>query len=954
MARRVGPRRWPLAVIALLALSFGAFTFLSAYYIDLLWFKEVGFGDVFWTTLWSKIALGVTGGAVFSIVLWGNLLLVRRMAPTYRVLTPDQQVLEPFRRAVAPYLWWLMPLGSAALGVLVGIGASRGWQTFLLWRNSGGLSFHMPDPLFHRDAAFYVFTVPAMRAAQTWLFGALTGIIMLVALAHVFFGGIRPQARSERFSPQVKAHLSVLLGLLVLVKAWGFMLDRYDVLLSARGVVAGASYTDVKAQLPAYTIMTIVAVFCAVLFLVNIRMRGWALPVIGVALLGVTLLLVGGVIPTAVQKFSVEPQELQREAPYIANNIEATRAAFQLDAIDVVQAAPTPDVEAEALARNQTAIENIRLWDPQLLRQDFEQLQRLKPFYEFHDVDVDRYQLGADMRMVMLSPREVSQSGISTGGKTWQNLHLVYTHGYAAAASLVNGATEQGAPPFVLHDVPPTGDPSELADALNGPDGQPRIYYGQLSEVPFVIANSGADELDYLGGSDSTASQVTSHYEGSGGIPVGGFFRKALFAWRFGDLNLLISNLIKPESRILLYRDIEARVPKAAPFLKLDGDPYAAIVGGRVVWIWDAYTATDRVPYSQPVDLDVATQSASETMSGSVNYIRNSVKVVVDAYDGSMKFYIVDHADPIIAAWARIFPDLFTSDSEVSPELQAHFRYPENLLQIQATQYAAYHVTDPSVFYQKQDFWAIPGDPALGYNQRADAASRRNSASDALPTMRPYYVLTRLPQETSEEFALILPFVPQSRQNMVAWMAARSDPAHYGELMSYEFPSGTAVNGPVQVFNNISAFPRVSSEVTLLGNTGSQVRFGNLLVIPIEDGFLYVQPLFVESDQQDSFPELRRVVVAHGGRIGIGATLEEALVDSGLEQPPPGGTPVPPVSGPDLVPGSGSGQVDALLQQALEHFDAADVALKAGDLATYQQEIDAAQALVRRAGQASG
>lgn len=940
-----GGRRWPLILLFLAILALGLGSLLSSFYIDLLWFQEVGFTDVFWTSLWSRILLGGILGLVFFALVYVNLVIARRVAPKHRVITPQQAQIEQLRRQVEPYVGWLLPLGSAVLAIAVAVAASRNWPTFLLWRNAGDAAFGGADPLFGRDPAFYVFDLPFYRFVQSWLFSTFMGVTLITAGAHFVFGGIRPQSPIEKVTPQVKAHLSVLLGLVVLAQAWGFWLQRFALLTSERGVVTGASYTDVKAQLPALNILTIVAIVCAILFLVNIRLRGWAFPVIGVGLLVLSAVVVAGIIPTAVQKFSVEPQELQREQPYIEDNIAFTRTAFGLDNIKSTSSELADDVPPDAVEKNADTIDNIRLWDPELLRQNFEQLQRIKPYYEFEDVDIDRYVLDGRKRMVMLSPREVSQAGIPAAGATWQNKHLVYTHGYGVAAALVNGADAQGAPLFVLSDIPPEGQPPELADELNGPNGQPRIYFGQLADpgVDFLAVNTEAEELDYQGTATDDQEQVTSHYAGKGGVPVGGLFRKLLFAWRFQDINLLISDLITPESRILLYRTIQERVSQAAPFLMYDSDPYSAIVDGRVVWIWDAYTATDQYPYSERIDLATATDGL---LGGRVNYMRNSVKVVIDAYDGTMDFYVADPEDPIVQVWSKAFPNLFSPLDAAGEDLKAHFRYPENLFQVQASQFANYHVTDPTVFYQKQDFWEIPIDPAAQENGNPVSGSQVQGAA-APAILRPYYVLTALPGEPDEEFALILPFVPQGRQNMVAWMAARSDPEHYGEIVSYEFPSGTNVDGPVQVFNQINSFPRFSAERTLLGQGGSRLVFGNLLVMPLEGSFLYVQPIFVQSDQADAFPELKRVIVTHGGRIGIGATLPEALVDSGLGG---GETPVVPGEPSSGEPGDPSPGVQQLLDRALTAFAAADEALKAGDLATYQAKVEEARELIQQAG----
>jgi uncharacterized membrane protein (UPF0182 family) len=538
----------------------------------------------------------------------------------------------------------------------------------------------------------------------------------------------------------------------------------------------------------------------------------------------------------------------------------------------------------------------------------------------------------------MISAREIAQNGIPSGGGTWQNKHLVYTHGYGVVASQVNGATADGQPLFVENNIPPQGD-------LTTAPYQPRVYFGERNDVPFVVVNTGAQELDYQ---DASGTEVKAPpYSGAGGIPLGGFFQRALFAWHFKDVNLLISNLVRPDSRILLFRDIQERVPKAAPFLQFDADPYSAVVDGRIVWIWDAYTTTSGYPYSQEMDLAQATGD-STGLGGIANYVRNSVKVVVDAYSGQMTYYVSDPTDPIIQVWERAFPDLFTPKTSASPDLQAHFRYPENLFQVQAVQYSNYHVTDPSTFYGKQDFWSIPPDPAEGANASADetnaAATTSTSIVASAPPLRPYYVLTRLPGETTEEFSLFIPFTPQGRQNMVAWMAARSDPTDYGQIQAFEFPGGQNIDGPVQVFNQMQSFPQFSQEQTLLSSGGSRVRFGNFLVIPLEDSFLYVQPVFVRSNQADAFPVLKRVLVFHGGTVGLGTTLQEAIANSfGGQVPTGGGGQKPPVSG------NVDQQIQALLSSALQHFSNANAALQQGDLGLYQKELKRARDLVQQA-----
>ncbi len=912
-----GTRRWPIVVIALFVLFFILLTVMSGFYVDLLWFREVKLSGVFWTVLRTKGLLSLVFGSLFFVLLYVNILIVRRLTPTTRILTPEQEAVDRVRQALEPYLRWLIPLATAVLAFIVGLGVAGKWQTYLLWRNGSGLSFGSPEPLFHRDPAFYVFSLPWLRFLQGWLFSSLVGVTLIVGLAHFVWGGIQPQARAiaDKVAPAVRAHLSVLLGLIMLAKAWGYYLGRFDLLTSPRGVVEGASYTDVHAQLPALNFLAIVAVICAVLFLVNIRVRLWSLPVIAVGLLAVVSVLLGTAYPAFVQQFSVKPQELQRERPYIADNIAGTRHAFGLDQINVTQQPVSANVVAKGIRDNAATISNIRLWRPQVLLENFQTLQQIRQYYKFNDVDVDRYPVNGQEQVLMVSGREVDQGQVP-GTQTWQSTHLVYTHGYGAVSSLVNTATAQGAPSLTLQDIPPVGTPQIT---------QPRIYYGEVQTVPFVVVKTGTQELDYEG-----APSSNYQYTGQGGIPVGNFFQRALFAWRFKDVNLLISGQIRSDSRILLYRDIAQRVSKAAPFLQFDGDPYLSIVDGRMKWIWDAYTTTSEYPYSQSVDLRAATSGG---LTGQANYVRNSVKVVVDAYDGTVTYY-ANESDPIITAWSRAFPGMFTPIADAPASLSAHFRYPENVFQVQATQFARYHVTDPQVFFQNQDLWQIPDDPTIPANAN-DAKARG--------PLRPYYQLIRLPGQSSEQFQLVLPFVPQGRQNMVALMAANSDPAAYGQISSYTFPSGLNVFGPSQVFSQINQDPTFSQERTLLGTGGSSVVFGDLLVIPIDNSFLYVEPVYVRSQQTSAIPELKRVIVVNGSTVGIGSTLQEAIAASttGQTQTGGGGGPTPG--------GTIDEQVAALLDQAVQHFAAADTALRAGDLATYQQELATAQALVQQA-----
>ncbi len=913
-------RRWLIGAIAVVVFVGILLSGLSGFYVDLLWFREVGFAGVFWSVYWSKVVLGVIFGALFFLLLAANLFIARRLTPRFRPFSPEQEMIERYRMAFEPYARPIILAFSAVIALFVGIAASAQWQTFLLWKSAGPVQFGKADPLFHRDPSFYIFILPFQKFVQGWLFSALVGVTVIAAIAHYLSGGIRLQSVGEKVTPQVKAHLSVLLGFIVLVKSWGYFLGKFDLLVSPRGAVTGASYTDVHAQLPALRVLTFIAIACAILFLVNIRFRGWALPGFGVGLLFLASIVVGAVAPAFVQKFRVSPQELQKETPFIERNIAATRYAFGID-VQPSSTSPSVDVTSQQVSANDATISNIRLWRPDILAQTYQALQRIQQYYEFRDVDVDRYSIGGQERMVMLSVREVSQNGIP-GRIGWQQAHLIYTHGYGAVASQVHTSDLSGAPDFLLQNVPPVGNAIRL-EATPPADHGAQVYYGEVADVPYVIVRTKQQELNFP--NPSGAGFISTNYEGKGGIPLGGFFRRLLFAYRYRDINLLISGLIDKDSRILINRNLATRVRKAAPFLKYDQDPYAAIVDGRTVFIWDAYTTSDLYPYSDLVPLARATNG---DLSGRVNYIRNSVKVVVDAYDGTVTYYVANPADPLIKVWMRAFPHLFTPLSKASPDLVAHFRYPEDLLQTQAYEFARYHVTDAPSLFNNTKRWAIP------------AALPRKVGVTATGTLRPYYVLLKLPGTDREQFVLFQPFTPAGRQNMVAYMAAGSDPGQYGKLTVVQFPTGENIDGPQQIRSLINQDPASSQQITLLSQRGSEILFGDLLIVPVEDSFVYVQPIFLTASGQTPIPELKRVIVVHGGNVSIANSLADAIAASFGE------TLTPPVSGGVPPP---TGDVAKLLQQAVDHFQKAQKALQDQDLATYQAEINKARQLIQQA-----
>jgi uncharacterized protein len=776
---------------------------------------------------------------------------------------------------------------------------------------------------------------------------------VLSLVAHLFNGSIRPEGGLRGVQSGALAHISVLLGLLALTKAGQYWLGQYALNFSERGVVTGASYTDVNAQLLALKLLAIISIISAVLFIVNIRFRSVVLPLAALGIWILTAFLAGGLWPAAVQRFSVRPQEVQREAPYIERNIEETRFAFGLEEVDT-QTFPADDtLDARGVEANRDLLQNVRLWDPPILGEAYAQLQAIKPYYEFSDVDVDRYEVDGKMRQVLLSARELSLDDIPEGAQTWSNLRFQYTHGYGLVASLANEQTTAGQPSFLVKDVPGTVSPG--ADALL-PD-EPRLYYAEVFEDDeYSIVNSGQAEIDY-----PTQERVErSNYEGEGGVRIGGFLNRLAFAVRESDPNLVLSNLVTSDSKILLYRDIRDRVARAAPFLSLDRDPYPAVVDGRTVWVLDGYTTSEWFPYGQRFDADslipdanAAGETLTNTLTGRMNYIRNSVKVVVDAYDGTMKFYVIDDSDPLIEAWRGVFPDLFT-DEEPSEELRAHFRYPEDLFTIQTEVFREYHVEAPGDFYAGGEAWAVANTPDRSVGTAA------TTPGEDVGVVSPTYLLFELPQETQQEFVLARPFTPSNRNNMISLMVARSDPEHYGELISLEFPSARLVPGPVQVDNLINQDVEISETLTLLGQEGSDIRYGKQVILPIEDSLLYVQPLFVTAESL-GIPELKKVAVVYGEEVVLANNFDLAMRDLfDLGEPERPAEPPDQPDAPDepqepddpqepQEPGAGADEAERLLERAADIYAQMQRALADGDLQRYAELEARLGAILRQA-----
>ncbi len=818
-------------VVLLLAVSGGVATF----YTDALWYTDLGQSGVFWTRITSGWVTGAVFFLAFFVILYANVLIARKMAPKVVLRATDdvgfryEMAIQQVRDALERFSGAALVLISAAAALVSGAAMAAQWSVFRL--ALAAVPFGETDPQFGRDLAFYFFTMPALRTIADWLTGALAFTLLVTAIVHVLTGSIRPWARLKGFDPHVKAHLSVLGGLMIVVQGFRYWLDIFELNFSGRGQVIGASFTDINAQLPAYQILIVIAVLSGIALMVNIRFKGWKLPAIALAVWVSASVLIGGIYPAIIQQFRVSPNEVAAEAPYIERNIAATRKAFQIDDV-IVRAFPAEEsLTASAVAGDSDTIKNVRLWDPSIVSQSYQQLQGIRPYYDFIDVDIDRYTIDGERRQVLVSLREMNVDQLAEQAKTWVNQHLVYTHGYGAVVSPVNESSGQGLPSFIVRDIPPTGGTDLKVD-------RPAVYYGELT-TNYVIAATEIKEFDYPVGDQN----ATTSYEGKTGIAMGGIVRRAAFALRFSAPQMLFSSYITPESKVLFNRSLTERVGALAPFLTLDRDPYAAIIDGKLVWIIDAYTTSDRYPYSERI--------------GGVNYMRNSVKITMDAYDGTVKMYAFGETDPVLETWRAVFPDLITDESEIPEGVRDHLRYPEDLFRVQAAVYKTYHMLDPLVFYNKEDQWELPGE-----------------ASGA--PMDPFYVLMKLPQEPAEDFMIMLPFTPRNKDNMIGWMAASSDPGTYGRRIVYTFPKQKLVLGPQQVSARVNQDPVISQQLTLWNQRGSGVLFGNMLVIPIENSIVYIQPLYLQAEQT-AMPQLTRVVVAYGDSVAMQPDLKSAL-----------------------------------------------------------------------------
>lgn len=914
-----------------------------------LWFKSVGYSDVFRSVLVSRVTLFLALGLIFGIFVIGNLYLAYRTRPATVPLRRDDPAYR-YRLALTPIL---KPIGIGLFVVVTAFAGSVGashWDTYKMWRN--GTSFGKDDPQFGKDIGFYVFDYPWWRFLTSYSFAMIVIAVLAVLVINYIYGGIRIAGRGPKLTRAAQVHLSVLVGIGVLLRAVSYYLDRFALAISSGKLFDGPGYTDVNARIPGKNILIGVAIVCALLFFAVVFIRSWLLPAIGLGLLALTSILIGIIWPTVMQTFQVKPSEPDKEGPFIAKNIEATRDAYDVADTQVEAYSAKTALTPAALQSSAESRVSTRLLDPTLISDAFEQLQQVRGYYSVPTtLDVDRYKLEGETvpQDTIIAARELNLRGLQSSQRNWANDHTVYTHGYGIIAARGNQRGPNGEPVFIAKDIPPTGEIKTTTP--------PRIYFGEQSPSYSIVGRpkgEAAVEVDIPRGGSSAgkkgeANATQNTYDGKGGVPVGNLFNKMLYAFKFAEPNIVLSNRVNSESKILYDREPRKRVEKVAPWLTVDGDPYPAVVDGRVVWIVDGYTTSNSYPYSEHRSLREATadtltngEAQAALPTDQVNYMRNSVKAVVDAYDGSVKLYQWDTKDPVLKTWMKVFPDAVESKSKISDALLEHLRYPVDLFKVQRDVLQRYHVTDAQTFYEDGERWKVPEDP---------------TAPGALQP--PYYLSMARPGEDAPKFSVTSVYLPNSRQNLAAFVSVNSeatDTENFGKMQILQLPSETQISGPSQIANDFQTDKGVSQALLQYQQSKTaSILYGNLLTLPVGDGLLYVQPVYIKrSAVEGSYPVLQFVIASFGGDVGFGQTLDEALrVALGLEagstpdEGEPGETPVDP----------GTKQTASqLLDRASGYYDDAQKALKDGDLALYQRRInqmgeliDQARALVEEA-----
>lgn len=870
---------------------------LSGFLTNLYWFESHGYEAVFWRRFTAQWELFAAALVPAFIIYWLNWRFAWNSG--MRLLSGASGESSPM-----PSAKWMLVIIAGVMAVVNALGAMGSWGAFLQFMHP--TMFGEADPLFGLDIGFYVFTLPFVKFIQAWLQGVLMVSLIGSAVAYFMTRSISFAGTRVESAPRARLHLSLLGALVLAMWGFGYWLSRYDLLFSPTGVVFGAGYTDINVILPALTILAAAAFAAAALLLVNFYKPMWKLSAMLIGALLVLGWIARSFVPGLVQQYRVKPNEYEMEKPYLAYHLDYTRRAFGLDDIKTLSVTPEAEVTPEELRADQETVQNIRMWDYSPLLRTYKQLQAIRTYYDFPDVFIDRYSINGQNRQVMLALRELDLSKLQN--PTWVNTHLEFTHGYGVVMNPVNEIAPGGLPVFFMKDLPPRS-------TVDIPLERPEIYYGSKEDF-YVLVNTDVKEFDYPMG----ASNARSTYGGGGGVSIGSFWRKLVFALHFHDTEILFTGALKPESRVLYNRNVREALQEVAPFLIYDGDTYPVIFNGRIVWVQDCFTWTHRYPYSKPV----ATADPTLAHFNGVNYVRNSVKATVDAYDGRMNFYIVDDGDPLVQTWSKIFPSLFHKGGEMSPELWAHMRYPEDFFEVQTDVYRTYHMTDTNTYYNREDVWEVT---PVGRERR----------------IQPNYVTMKLWGEDKPEFAIIVPYMPLGRDNLIGWMAGRCDPANYGELLVYQFPKQKLIYGPAQIEALIDQNPEISSQLSLWSQRGSDVIRGNLLVVPVGKSLLYVQPLYLKAEKGE-MPELKRVIVSTGGRITWAETFGEAL------EKLMGQKVVAAVGAKSIVIDEGAknaaqtdvretASVAALAKKAQELYDSAQEAQRQGNWALYGTEI---------------
>ena len=918
------------------------FVMFAGFYSDWLWFGSVGKTAVFGTTLLTQGGLFL----IFTAVMAGALALTAAIAfhrrPPFGRLTPEQASLERYRGSIEPYRMPLTIGLSVLVGIMAGLSASSEWEIYQLWREGG--DFGQTDPQFGLDVGFFVFDLPWLRMVLGFVFAVLLLCLLTAVVVHYLYGGIKIQSDGRSATRAAQTQLAILAGLICVAKAVAYWLDRYELTTASQSLVpgfTGLKYVDVHAVLPSKTILTFASLVVALLFFITAARRQWALPLIGLALLVITSIVIGWLYPAVVQYFQVRPTEEQRERPYIQNNIDATRTAYDLNDVEVQEYSGREVAPASVLKDDRGTLKAIRVIDPTIVSPTFRQQQQIRGFYAFPDaLDVDRYNVSGDAPQGTVGAvREVYLPGLPEGQRNWTNEKTVFTHGYGFVAAQDNTSTSNGAPSYIESDIPPEG----VLDIQ-----QPRIYFGQSSPAYSIVgapAGTPPQELDYPDDA-SPNGQRNNTYDGSGGVSIGSMFNRLVFATKFQDSNLLLSDLVNTDSRILYDREPRQRIEKVAPWLTLDGDPYPVVVDGRIKWIVDGYTTSNAYPNSARTQLNEATSDSVTATTRSVaaqgrdqvTYIRNSVKATVDAFDGTVNLYLWDDSDPIALAWSKVFPDTVQPRSEMPEGIVQHVRYPEDIFKVQRTVLSRYHVTDASAFYSGQDFWVIPNDPT-------------RAGLDVFQP--PYYLTLQMPGTEAPAFSLTTAFSPSRRQTLAAFMAADSAPGpDYGTIRVLQLPRNTTIPGPTQVQAAFESDAVIGSQLNLLRRGGSEVLFGNLLSLPVADGVLYVEPVYVKAVGEQGYPLLQKVLAGYGQEVVMEDTLEEALEKVFIGTATNGG------GGSSGDGGKKNGTPQEELAEAIaEASDAyadGQRALASGDFAAYGKAQDRLKAALDAAAKAQG